>query len=72
MTKYTVQTDGFLADELEAQTLDAAIAEAFDGEGLGRIVDEGSLYAKFEKYVADGGWCRIECDGEEVLSIGER
>ena len=68
---YSVQTDSFLYDDFEAESLDAAIAEAFCGEIAG-IVDEDTLRRKFARYVADGGWCAIECDDEEVLVIGER
>ncbi len=50
---YSVQTDGFSSDDIEAADLDGAIEYAFSGEGL------------------DGGYCRIECDGEEVLVIGK-
>lgn len=71
MTTYTVRTDGFLCDDFEADNINEAIAEAFAGEGLGKIVDEASLYAKFEKYVADGGWCWIEEDGVRVVEIGD-
>lgn len=66
---YSVQTDGFSTDDFQAASIDAAIKEAFTGEGLGRIVDEASLEKKFAKYVADGGWCRIECNGETVVEI---
>jgi len=72
MGRYTVQTDGFLADNLDATNLDDAIAEAFDGEGLGAIVDLASLEDKFARYVADGGWCRIKEDGVVIVSIGDR
>ena len=67
---YTVQTDAFSYD-CEAVNLDEAIAEAFDGEGLGKITDRASLEEKFAKYVDDGGWCWIECDGDRVLEIGD-
>ena len=70
MTSYTITTDGF-QHECEAASLDAAIAEAFCGEGLGKIVDEASLKNKFAKYVDDGGWCLIEADGEPVVEIGD-
>ena len=70
MTSYTITTDGFQY-ECESESLDAAIAEAFDGEGLGKIVDESSLEKKFAKYVDEGGWCRIEADGEPVVEIGD-
>ena len=70
MAMYSVQTDGFLCDDIEADTLDEAIEYAFSGEGLGKITDLASLEEKFPKYVDDGGYCRIECDGEEVLVIG--
>jgi hypothetical protein len=70
LAKYSVQTDGFLCDDFWAANLDEAIEYAFTGEGLGKIVDEASLHAKFAKYVADGGWCVIERDGEEILKIG--
>lgn len=70
MSVYTVQTDGFLCDEIEAENINEAIEYAFSGEGLGKIVDVHSLQRKFAKYVLDGGYCKIECDGEEVLVIG--
>ena len=69
MNSYTVTTDGFQY-ETEADTLDAAIAEAFEGEGLCKIVDRDSLDQKFAKYVADGGWCWIEENGIRVIEIG--
>jgi len=68
---YSVQTDGFSTEESQEDSLDAAIREAFAGEGLGRIVDEESLHRLFSKYVEDGGWCRIEKNGEAVIEIGE-
>ena len=71
MAKYTVRTDGFLCDDFECDSLDEAIAYAFDGEGLGKITDEESLRRKFQKYVADGGWCWVEEDGECVIEIGD-
>jgi hypothetical protein len=67
---YSVQTDGFSTDEFQAASLDAAIEEAFTGEGLGRITDVDSLERKFAKYVEDGGWCKIECNGQTVIEIG--
>ena len=70
MPTYVIKTDGF-EYECKAESLDAAIAEAFDGEGLGKIVDEASLEKKFAKYVDEGGWCWIEEDGERVLEIGD-
>jgi len=69
LNSYTVTTDAFQA-EVEAENLNDAIEEAFDGEGLGKITDLGSLMAKFQKYVADGGWCWIEENGNRVVEIG--
>ena len=71
MSKYTVRTDAFLCDDFDADSLNEAIEYAFDGEGLGKITDQKSLESKFTKYVEDGGWCWIECDGERVIEIGE-
>lgn len=71
MKTYTIQTDAFLADDIEAESLDEAIREGFEGESLG-ITDLASLEKKFARYVKDGGWCRIEEDGEEVVSIGDK
>ena len=71
MSKYVVHTDGFTADDIEAACLNDAIAEAFEGEGLGKIVDEASLHRLFQRYVNDGGFCRIDEDGVEVVTIGE-
>jgi len=70
MAIFTVKTDGFMFDDFEADDLDDAIAQAFDGQGLGKITDENSLQKKFARYVRDGGWCWIECDGQRVLEIG--
>ena len=70
MNIYSVQTDGFFCDEIQAENINEAIEYAFDGEGLGKITDIDSLERKFAKYVDDGGYCKIECDGEEVLVIG--
>jgi hypothetical protein len=67
---YVIKTDGF-EYECDAKSLDAAIAEAFNGEGLGKIVDVASLEKKFAKYVDEGGWCLIEEDGKRVVEIGE-
>jgi len=66
---YVIRTDGFLWEDT-AETLDEAITNAFDGEGLGKIIDRASLEAKFAKYISDGGWCWIEEDGVRVLEIG--
>lgn len=68
--KFTVKTDSFMLDDFEAASLDAAIAEAFNGEGLGKITGLESLERKFAKYVADGGWCWIEQDDIRVVEIG--
>ena len=70
MATYTVKTDAFMHDDFEADSLDEAIEEAFAGEGLG-IRDYATLLRKFPRYVADGGWCWIECDDEMVVEIGE-
>ncbi len=67
---YVVKTDGFEV-EIDATSIDEAIEEAFEGEGLGKITDQPSLEQKFAKYVADGGWCWIEENGERVLTIGQ-
>lgn len=69
MREYDVQTDAFGCC-VEAETLDDAIREAFEGELFG-ITGEAALVRKFQRYVSDGGWCRIECDGEVVLEIGK-
>lgn len=68
MKTYTITTDA-LQTEIEAKNLNAAIKEAFDGEIKG-VTHLRSLKAKFKKYVADGGWCFIEVDGERVVEIG--
>ena len=70
MATYSVQTDAFSYDDFEAESLDSAIAEAFDGEIAG-LVDEDSLYAKFQRYVSDGGYVRIEENDVLVVSLGE-
>ncbi len=70
MKTYTVRTDSFLMDDFQADNLDAAIEEAFEGEIAG-IKDTESLERKFARYVADGGWCWIDEDGERVFEIGE-
>jgi hypothetical protein len=59
-----------MADEIIADDLDDAIREAFYGEIKG-VTGRDSLERKFEKYVADGGWCWIEEDGVRVLEIGQ-
>lgn len=64
---YFVATDAFKWNG-RCDCLDNAIEQAFDGEIRG-IVDEETLYAKFQRYVADGGWCWIECQGERVVEI---
>jgi hypothetical protein len=68
-TEYTIKTDAFEID-IEADSLDEAIEEAFDGE-IGSVTDEESLRRKFARYERDGGWCWVECDGVRVLEIGE-
>lgn len=70
MSLYTVRTDAFMIDDFEAESLDAAVAEAFAGE-IGGVKDVASLRKKFAKYEADGGWCWVEEDGERVLEIGK-
>ena len=67
---YEIQTDAFSC-EVEAGNLDEAIEAGFDGEGLGKITDEAALHRRFRRYVADGGWCLIECDGERLVEIGQ-
>ena len=70
MAIYSVRTDGFSMDDFEAESLDAAIAEAFAGEIKG-VKDEETLREKFKRFAEDGGYVRIEEDGIEVLAIGE-
>jgi hypothetical protein len=67
MTNYTICTDAFEV-EVEADSLDIAINEAFRGELLG-VTDEDSLREEFAELKEDGGWCWIEEDGERVLEI---
>lgn len=66
---YDIRTDAFLCTDIVATDLDDAIEQAFTGEGLG-ITDIASLERKFAKYVDDGGWCWIDCDGKRVVEIG--
>jgi hypothetical protein len=68
MKSYVIQTDSFCY-ETEASSLNEAVAEAFAGEIAG-VRDVVSLERKFARYVADGGWCRVDEDGERVLEIG--
>ena len=67
---YTIQTDAFSC-EIEADTLDAAIAEAFEGECMGKIDSLESLKAKFPRKVWDGEWVEIEADGKTIFSFGD-
>jgi len=66
---YTVRTDSFCYDDFAAETLDAAVTEAFAGEIAG-VTSVATLERKFEKYLDDGGWCWVEEDGRRVLEIG--
>lgn len=68
--EFVVGTDGFVCDDIEADDIDDAIRQAFDGEGMA-IKDEQSLRKQFAKYIDDGGWCWIERNGERVLEIGD-
>ena len=68
MKTFTIRTDAFQTT-IEAKTLNAAIAEAFDGEIKG-VTNLRSLKAKFKKYAADGGWCFIAENGKRVVEIG--
>lgn len=68
MKNYYVKTDAF-AEEVAAPTLDAAIADAFDGEIAG-VTNLRTLKTRFRPYVEDGGWCWIEEDGVRVVEIG--
>ncbi len=65
---YAICTDAFSV-EIEADSLDAAIKGAFDGEIAG-VRDEASLRRKFARYERDGGWCSIDEDEVTVLEIG--
>ena len=66
MKTFTIRTDAFQA-KIEAKNLNAAINDAFDGEGVTNL---RSLKTKFKKYAEDGGWCFIEVNGERVVEIG--
>lgn len=68
MKTYHIRTDAG-SDEVEAKTINAAIADYFAGEIKG-VTNLRTLKAKFKKYVEDGGWCFIEVDGERVVEIG--
>jgi hypothetical protein len=65
--EYHIHTDAFSYD-CWAESLDDAIEEAFSDE-LDAATDEDSLREEFEQFVADGGWCWIEEDGERVVEI---
>lgn len=69
MKTYTVTTDSFQAD-IEADTLNGAIAKAFVGEGMEGITNLASLERVFERHVLTGGFCRIDIDGDILVEIG--
>ena len=70
MPKYTIRTDDFFCEDIEADSLSDAIEQCDFGSN--KIADAFSLREHFErKLVPDGGWCWIERDGERVLEIGE-
>jgi hypothetical protein len=69
MMTYEIATDSF-GYECEAESIDAAIEEAFFGEIQG-IVSLETLEEKFARYVSDGGWCWIEANGDRVVEIGD-
>ena len=68
MKTYHISTDAG-SGEVEAKTLNAAIADYFAGEIKG-VINLRTLKAKFKEYVEAGGWCIIEVDGERVVEIG--
>lgn len=65
MANFYISTDAFSV-EVEAEKVNAAIGEAFDGEGLGKIDCLNALEAKFEK-IGDGATAMVrnEDTGEE-------
>ena len=69
MKTYYIQTDAG-SGEVEAKTLNAAIADYFEVETPKGVKTLRELKARFRKYAADGGWCFIEVDGERVVEIG--
>lgn len=69
MANYTIKTDDFECDDIEAENIDDAIDQCDFGA---TVNDADALRRLFErKYVADGGWCWIEQDGEKVFEVGE-
>lgn len=68
MSTYYIATDAG-SGEVEAKSLNAAIADYFAGEIKG-VTSLRTLKEKFKKYVEEGGWCFIEVDGERVVEIG--
>lgn len=69
MAKYTVRTDAFLCDNIEADSLDEAIEIAFRGQHP-TVADLDGLELAIGDTVEDGGWCWIERDGERLVEIG--
>lgn len=65
LTRFYISTDGFSV-EVEAGSVNDAIEEAFDGEGLGRIDSLSALEARFKK-IGDGATAMVrnEDTGEE-------
>lgn len=62
MSTFTITTDAGFA-KVEAESIEAAIMAS---EGV--TLEE--FESRIEQAVSDGGWARIENDGEIVLEIG--
>jgi hypothetical protein len=67
--QYTIRTDAFLADGIDAANVDAAIRQTFaDEPGAASVVDVRSLAAWIER-IADGAWCWIEEDDTRIVDL---
>jgi len=69
MKSYYIQTDAG-SGEVEAKSLNAAIADYFATETPKGVKNLRELKARMKKYVADGAWCFIDENDERVVEIG--
>ena len=56
--------------EVEAKSLNAAIADYFETETPKGAKNLRELKARFKRYAAAGGWCFIDENDERVVEIG--
>jgi hypothetical protein len=64
MKTYTIRTDADMYDDVEADSIDAAIDQATE------FSDLAELARHIERHADDGAWLWIDCDGERIVEIG--